>query len=562
MLASLEKHDSGSAEPSQKKRCRALDAELPANSKRQQFVEAIDALQRTQLTDKQQYLEDWLTASSWSRSWKQRRSDQQPVEQPYQGPDIMPRPPSFPIDTAATSSAKTAKTSASVRDPDYRSSLANHNIYIEKEHPPSELMRRAQNIISHPRQSPPIDDDVIAGIRENIRNNMDKGEEAVKLHIAASIIPGFSTVPNAKLQQSHGQLWYKSVPIPLDPDFALGPALVPLPLPLPKPKPDLAFGYSEGAFSPSELRTIQRLVEGSSGKSFASPDTVLLFPFFILEFKSQVEEGSLYTARNQAAGAGAIAMNGILELWSRSFGLDSFDFDEPRVFSLIMDQDVLSLNVHWIGARSDTDQFSYNLEEVSMYLLKYGTGIQDLENAIKNIFDHFTNKALKDIHTGLAEYRKKIIAYREAEAVESTQDGVESRVPHKGLGGNKTPQPPRKKIIAHRKAEAVESTQDGVKPRVPHKGLGGNKTPQPPRKKIIAHRKAEAVESTQDGVESHMLHKELGGNKTPQPPSKKVKPKAAAAGKKGHVAHKVEKETYGRRQTRASTQKEQKQVDV
>ncbi|KAF3759965.1 hypothetical protein M406DRAFT_75339 [Cryphonectria parasitica EP155] len=279
-----------------------------------------------------------------------------------------PNPPPSPIDTATTFSGKTSKTSASVRDPDYELSLADRNIYIQREHPPSELMRRARNIISHPRQSPPIDDDAIAEIRENIRNNRNKGEEEVKIHIAASVIPGFNKALDEKLERSHGQLWYKSVPIPLDPDAVLGPA--PVPLPLPKPKPDLAFGYSERAFSPSELRTIKLLVESSSGKSFASPDTVLLFPFFICEFKSQAREGSLYTGTNQAAGAGAIAMKGILELWSRSFGLDSFDFDEPRVFSLTMDQNVLSLNVHWIGARSDTDQFSYNLEEVSMYLLK------------------------------------------------------------------------------------------------------------------------------------------------------------------------------------------------
>ncbi|KAI0872602.1 hypothetical protein GGS24DRAFT_491389 [Hypoxylon argillaceum] len=376
-----------------------------------------------------------------------------------------------------------AKTSASVRDSDYEVSLADRNIYIQNEHPPSELIRRARNIISHPRQSPPIDDDAIAEIRESIRNNRDKGEAAVKIQIAASIIPGFNTFPNAKLQRSHGQLWYKSVPIPLDPDAVLGSASVPLPLP--NPKPDLAFGYSEGAFSPSELQTMKALVEGSSGKSFASPDTVLLFPFFILEFKSQAKEGSLYTATNQAAGAGAIAMKGILELWSRSFGLDSFDFNEPRFFSLTMDQNVLSLNVHWIGPRSGTDQFSYNLEEVSMYLLKYGAGIQDLQNAIKNIFDHFTNEPLKDIHTGLAEYRKKLIARRDAESAERTQDVVESRAPR-----------------------------------------------EQPR-----------------------------GDKTPRPPSKKVKQKAAA-GKKRRVAHEVEEETYGKRQTRASTQKGQKQVDV
>lgn len=446
--------------------------------KRQRRVEAIDALQCSQPTDKEQCLEDWLTECSWSRSRKRKQSGQQLDERPNKRLDMMPHPDPLhsPIDTATTSE-RSVKSTASVRDTDYRRSLGYCNIYIEEEDPPSELMRRVRNIISRPRQSPEIDHDTVACIRKSIRKNKDKGEEVVKFQIAVSVIPGFNTIPDERLEQSPGQLWHDSVPIPNDPDTCFGPAL----LPLPKPKPDLAFGYSKHAFSLTELRTIELLVQSPHGKSFASPDGVLLFPFLIFEFKSQAKEGSLYTGTNQAAGAGAIAMNGILELWSRSFGLDSFDFNEPRVFSVTMDQNFVSLNVHWIGTKSDTNQFSYNLEEVSMYILKYGDGIQHLKDAIKNICDHFANEPLKAIKTGLAEYREKLVARRDAESAERTQHGVESRRPR--------------------------------------------------------------------------------GDKTSRPPSKKVKQKTAAS-KKGRVARKAEEETYGRRQTRASTQKGQKQAEI
>ena len=395
----------------------------------------------------------------------------------------MPRPDPLPspLDTATTSSGRSVKSTLSVHDPDYRRSLGYRNIYIEKIDPPSELMQRARNIISRPRKSPEIDHATIAGIRKNIRKNQDKGEEDVKIQIAACVIPGFSTILDERLERSPGQLWYNSVPIPDDPDTRLGSP----PLPLPKPKPDLAFGYSARAFSPYELRIIELLVQSPHGKSFASPDGVLRFPFIIFEFKSQAKEGSLHTGTNQAAGAGAIALKGILELWSRSFGLDSFDFNEPRFFSVIMDQNVLALNVHWIGNISGTKQFSYNLDEVSMCLLKYGDGIQDLKDAIKNICDHFANEPLKDIHTGLAEYRKILMARRDAESAERTRDDVECRAPRE----------------------------------------------------------------------------RSRGDKISRSPSKKAKQKAAA-GKKGRVAHEVEEETYGRRQTRASTQKGQKKVHV
>ena len=395
----------------------------------------------------------------------------------------MPRPEPLPSPgdsaPASSSSGKSVKSSASVRDADYRLTLGDHHIYIQKERPSSEFMRRAQNIIWNSRQSPSIDDETISEIRETIWKNQDKGEEEVRIEIAASIIPGFHNVPE-KLQRSHGQLWYKCAPIPLDPD-ALEPTL----LQLPKPKPDLAFGYSEDAFSLSQLRTIRLLKEGSSEKSFASPDAVLIFPFFILEFKSQAKEGSLHTGTNQVAGAGAIAMRGILELWSRSSGLDSFDFDEPRVFSITMDQNVFALNVHWIGIRGirpEPDQFSYHLVEASMSVLKYGRGIQDLRNAVKNIFDHFANAPLKDIRTRLDTYRTKFLAERDAGPVERTLAGVEPRAPTHPRGDTTPPRPPNKKAkrktapkkpagkkgdVAH---EVEEKTHDTRQARATQKG--------------------------------------------------------------------------------------------
>ncbi|KAI9674965.1 MAG: hypothetical protein M1817_001371 [Caeruleum heppii] len=493
MPGAVHRLDSGFCKPSPKKRSRASDAEVPAScsyaldhpsrvlfiadpsqAKRQRRVDPVDEPPPTQTVDHNHFLADWLSESAWSRSRKRKRSDESSEEprnkQPYQQSDSMPRPDPLPspVGTPTTSSGKTAKSSASVRDPDYRRSLGYRNIYIQKHDPPAELMRRARNIISLRRHSPAIDHGTIAGIRENIRQNQDRGEEDVKIQIAASVIPGFNKIPDERLERSPSQLWYNSVPIPLDPDACFGPP----PLPLPKPKPDAAFGYSENAFSPSELRAVELLVQSPRGKSFASPDGVLQFPFLIFEIKSQAKEGSLYTGTNQAAGAGAIAMKAILELWSLSLGLDDFDFDEPRVFSVTMDQNVLSLNVHWIGRKSDTDAFTYNLEEVSMCLLKYGDGIQDLKNAIKNICDHFANESLKGIRKGLETYCTKLVALRGAGPVESLPDGVESRAPVPPPSGNRTPplRPKKKgrrtaKAVNGKKGRAIREAEEQQQPR-------------------------------------------------------------------------------------------------
>src|SRR2546421_5565897 len=53
-----------------------------------------------------------------------------------------------------------------------------------------------------------------------------------------------------------------------------------------------------------------------------------------MEFKSQAKGGTHYVAANQAAVAGAVVSNGVVELTQRSLGLDTIDYNEPQFFSL------------------------------------------------------------------------------------------------------------------------------------------------------------------------------------------------------------------------------------
>ena len=66
--------------------------------------------------------------------------------------------------------------------------------------------------------------------------------------LAPSIIPAMKRLPDKRLARNADQQWANSVPIPLDPSI-LGNQL-----PLPKPTPDLAFGYSQAAFTRNPAR--------------------------------------------------------------------------------------------------------------------------------------------------------------------------------------------------------------------------------------------------------------------------------------------------------------------
>ena len=78
--------------------------------------------------------------------------------------------------------------------------------------------------------------------------------------------------------------------------------------------------------------TIDLLIDDQFGRSYAVPDQKLRFPFLDIEFKSQAKSGIHYIAINQAAGTGAIVLNGNFELYKRSFGAESFDIHEPQFF--------------------------------------------------------------------------------------------------------------------------------------------------------------------------------------------------------------------------------------
>jgi hypothetical protein len=184
---------------------------------------------------------------------------------------------------------------------------------------------------------------------------------------------------------------------------------------LPKPKPDLAFGYSEAAFTDNQLGTIDLLVDDQFGRSYAVPDQKVRFPFLEIEFKSQAKNGTHYIAKNQAAGAGAIALSGYMDLMRRSYGMKKFDYEEPVYFSVTIDHQLACVNVHWLRAPAEKGgRHSFHVEGLSKHLLDGADGIRALSRAIKNILDDGADARLRTLCGALDSYRKTVIRNRNA----------------------------------------------------------------------------------------------------------------------------------------------------
>jgi hypothetical protein len=107
-------------------------------------------------TEQVDHIERWLDNSCPPRTPSIENKAQHLV-----ATDTMPRKPDSALlspednsDRATTVSRKSDRSAASVHDSDYRQSLRQRNIYVNREDPPPELMRRARRIISRPRASP------------------------------------------------------------------------------------------------------------------------------------------------------------------------------------------------------------------------------------------------------------------------------------------------------------------------------------------------------------------------------------------------------------------------
>ena len=349
---------------------------------------------------------------------------------------------------AATASSQ--KSSASVQDSDYREKLEDYNNYVPGKTPPPELKQQAEKMVFRQRKTPELEDAVIDQLRKTMKDLQNKGEDEVKNRLGAHIIPGYSTPPD-KLDVVQGQLWSKAVPVPFK------SSLLDPPLPLPKPKPDTTFAFSKTAFTESQLGTMKSLVQYPNGPSFASPFPDIRFPFAVIEYKSQAKDGSIRVATNQAAGAGAIALNGFLELMNRASGLDASDVNKPLFFSVAMDQNSAYINMHWIGKTSDTNEHTFHLEELRMLPLRYDDSIQVLQRALKNIHEYAAGDLLKIIIHALDEYRNNKMKGGNTDVMKKPQVETELHEPPS------PPKPPRSKKT---RRAAPQTATEAIRPHI------------------------------------------------------------------------------------------------
>jgi hypothetical protein len=203
-------------------------------------------------------------------------------------------------------------------------------------------------------------------------------------------------------------LWHRAIAIPLLPELADVASL----LSLPRPKPDFVFGFSRPAFTTRQIAMMMHLVD-ESRHGYVMPNQDARFPFLAIEFKSQANKGTHYVATNQVAGAGAIALNGQLELMRRAYGVTAVDASALRFFSITIDQAYAQINVHWVeGILGQDEPCSFRAERIARHFMDSVEGLRAVACAVENILDYGVNTLLPSVCKALDAYETAMIAAR------------------------------------------------------------------------------------------------------------------------------------------------------
>ncbi|RMD40392.1 hypothetical protein DV735_g4737, partial [Chaetothyriales sp. CBS 134920] len=159
--------------------------------------------------DKENFIENWLDDSCWSRraSTENETPPEVPADMSRKPGPVLPPPRNSFEESSISTSRRSEKTAASVHDTDYHQSLRYRNIFIERENPPPELMRKAQRIVSRSRTSPEMDDATIQRLKDKSRRLRNEAEDVIIKQLAPHIIPAMDEIPDQRLEMNADQPW-------------------------------------------------------------------------------------------------------------------------------------------------------------------------------------------------------------------------------------------------------------------------------------------------------------------------------------------------------------------
>lgn len=298
----------------------------------------------------------------------------------------------LPPGSVASSQSERHHTSS----PIFRSGLFRNGIVIDVSgrQKSSEIEKLVDTHLRKRRSSPQLEQKERFAFVDQVIKVWNKAEPIVSDVTKSLAFP----VERSGIVEGRDTLWStKPLPSNLKYSFAL-----------PAPKPDRHYGYPNGQdsdWTDSEVAVVDHHV----ARPYTQPTRENLFPFFMIEIKSEATGGTLYVAENQAAVSGAHSVHSLLWLRSQADPSRTQSSTDSVVFTATVSQREAVFHVHWFSPKDDKVYMSY----IDSFAFMKDLDIQGCRDLVKNILDYglevrqpIIRDALKLLHPILKQWKR------------------------------------------------------------------------------------------------------------------------------------------------------------
>ena len=254
--------------------------------------------------------------------------------------------------------------------PLYRGTLAMNDVITDTfgDMIPPDVQRLITMHIRKERKSPKLEEDQKTTIKQTIKDVWDSPEPMVSDIITPPLFP----VKHAEVSEGRDTLW-STTPLPRNPDYAYA---------LPAPKTDRHFGFHPTRKSNWTAQQLSA-ADNSKVRPYSQPTPANMFPFFLMELKSEATGGTLYGAEGQLATSGAHRVRSLI--WT----LDLLEPSRKRssadaiVFSAAVSQRETVAHVHYFNPEDNRFYMSW----IDAFTYAKKDGMQECHDYVKNAIE-------------------------------------------------------------------------------------------------------------------------------------------------------------------------------
>ena len=272
------------------------------------------------------------------------------------------------------SAASTSNTRPGTSDPLYRSLIYRNNIILD----PSgrEIEKEIQELldthIAKGRDSPPLTEAEIFDVVDTAVDLLDHTEGRASDLIESKAFP----VKRRGITEGRNVQWSTDA-LPSNPKY---------PHQLSAPKPDRHYGYPLGHKSDWTDEEMG-VIDHRTAQPYTQPTRDNLFPFLMLEIKSEAAGGSLYVAENQAVGSGVHSVGSLRWLLTQAFPSEVPATTDAVAFTGAVSPRAAVFYITWWSEKRHRYIMS-KFRSVSFMEGPERPDIQQCKNVIKNMLDY------------------------------------------------------------------------------------------------------------------------------------------------------------------------------